>query len=182
MPVAQSQYREEKVNVIYFPLYSDFEIKYLPVHLPEAEGITGICTVFYLGFHFLIKNKYWKSLIWVLNWKCIARLGPKASVELSCIKAGPWLYFNTVTCSLLLLVSTSRILPFFRQIHKHKYSGYLNCVCYCLVSFFEEMPYGHWAGQAITLRIVLFIFDRMCGFVICVWPAVLWMYPISWCD
>ena len=42
MPVAQSQYREEKVNVIYFPLYSDFEIKYLPVHLPEAEaeGIT----------------------------------------------------------------------------------------------------------------------------------------------
>ena len=46
MPVAQSQYREEKVNVIYFPLYSDFEIKYLPVHLPEAEGITGICTVY----------------------------------------------------------------------------------------------------------------------------------------
>ena len=65
MPVAQSQYGEEKVNVIYFSLYSDFEIKYLPVHLPEAEaeGITGICTVFYLGFHFLIKNKNWKSLI-----------------------------------------------------------------------------------------------------------------------
>ena len=62
MPVAQSQYREEKVNVIYFPLYSDFEIKYLPVHLPEAEGITGICTV-YLVFHNLIKNKKWKSLI-----------------------------------------------------------------------------------------------------------------------
>ena len=53
MPVAQSQYREEKVNVIYFPLYSDFEIKYLPVHLPEAEGITVIC--FFL--HNLIKNK-----------------------------------------------------------------------------------------------------------------------------
>ena len=52
MPVAQSQYGEEKVNVIYFSLYSDFEIKYLPVHLPEAEGITV-----YLVFHFLIKNK-----------------------------------------------------------------------------------------------------------------------------
>ena len=175
MPVAQSQYREEKVNVIYFSLYSDFEIKYLPVRLPEAEGITGICTVFYLGFHFLIKNKYWKSLNWVLNWKCIARLGPKASVELSCIKAGPWLYFNTVTCSLLLLVSTSRILPFC-QTNTQIQIQWLPHLCVLLPSllFWGDALWtlgraGHHTEMAqdcfffIECAALLFVFDRLCS-------------------